>query len=172
MSTIPWEGQSDVYDDVVTGPSISYSAPAIGTESLAFTVETPGWFAIAVWKVSTADRADSTIFNVQLTEVQAVGVQDEVPVARTQLVGAYPNPFNPNTTVAFDLDAHQNVKLEIFDIRGRLVDVLIDEPMAAGHHERVWRGLDSSGKGVASGVYMIRMTAGETVDLKRVSLIK
>jgi len=169
---VSYYSKGDVYDDGAGGSTLSYLAPPDANESVTFTVNDLGWYAIAVWRVGAADRSDSTLYNLSFTEVQAVGVENNGPIARTHLVGAYPNPFNPMTTVAFELDSTLNVKLEIFDVRGRLVHVLADEPFSAGRHERVWRGLDANNQTVASGVYMIRMTAGDTVDLKRVSLIK
>ena len=68
---------------------------------------------------------------------------------------AYPNPFNPSTTIAFEIsDAGAHARLEVFDIRGRLVRSLVDDALDAGRHEITWRGEDSAGQRMASGVYL------------------
>ncbi|MBK8167478.1 MAG: PKD domain-containing protein [bacterium] len=85
----------------------------------------------------------------------------------------YPNPFNPRTTIAFDLPVAATVRLEIFDIAGRLIDVLVrDEPYAAGRWEAVWQGRDANGRGVAAGVYFCRLGAGEFHAATRLLLVK
>ena len=129
-------------------------------------------YIIAVWKVGTADRGNSTIYNLEITSLGVSDAPENALPSRTQLTGAYPNPFNPQTTVAFALDSPQHVKLEVFDVRGRLVRTLANGPLPAGNHERKWQGRDTKNQGVASGVYVIRMTAGRTVEFTRVSLLK
>jgi hypothetical protein len=165
-------GKADVVDDPVTGPALSYRAPPDGTESIHFTVQQPGWYAITVWKVGSADRADSTIFQLRVTEVQAVGSDEPIAPLRTRLVRVYPNPFNPRTNIIFELEKSEDVRIEVFDVRGRLVRVLVDEALPQGRHERAWGGLDDKGQGVASGMYLIRLRSGSTVDHERISLIK
>ena len=163
----------DVVDDGVHGEAVAFMSPPGERESFDFILDTAGYYAFAVWKVGAADRASSSSYNLTFTYGGASGVQDEAPLPSvTRLTGAYPNPFNPMTTIAFDLDSPQDTRIEIFDLHGRLVRVLADEMMTAGRHERIWRGIDTTGRNVSSGVYMIRMTAGETVNLKRVSLLK
>jgi hypothetical protein len=77
----------------------------------------------------------------------------DLPVVPTELVlgGAAPNPFNPRTTVRFELPRSGRATLELFDVRGRLVTTLVDADLAAGRHEVVWRGADAEGRAVASG---------------------
>ena len=67
----------------------------------------------------------------------------------------HPNPFNPRTTLAFDLpQAATRVSLRLYDLHGRLVTALIDGPLPAGRHGVVWNGADDAGRAVASGVYV------------------
>ena len=67
----------------------------------------------------------------------------------------HPNPFNPRTTLAFDLPAAATqVRLRLYDLHGRLVASLIDGPLPAGRHGVVWNGADDAGRAVASGVYV------------------
>lgn len=85
----------------------------------------------------------------------------------------FPNPFNPRTTIAFDLPEAATVRLEVFDIAGRLVDVLLrDEMFTAGRWEAVWQGRDGSGRKVAAGVYFCRLEAGGYRATTRMLLVK
>jgi hypothetical protein len=72
----------------------------------------------------------------------------------------YPNPFNPSTTISFDLPKRGSVKLVVYDVLGREVRRLADQEMTAGTHSVTWDGTDQSGHSAASGVYFFRMTAG------------
>jgi N-acetylmuramoyl-L-alanine amidase len=72
---------------------------------------------------------------------------------------AYPNPFNPSTTVAFDLPLGARVQLSVFDVLGRDVRSLADGWYAPGHHRAVWNAADARGRRATSGMYILRMVA-------------
>lgn len=93
-------------------------------------------------------------------------------IDRDQLVGAFPNPFNPRTTVSFEIAREGAVQVQIFDVRGRGVRTLVDEPMASGRHQIVWDGLGDDGRRVASGVYFVRMESREGRDGLKLLLLK
>lgn len=84
----------------------------------------------------------------------------------------YPNPFNPETTIKFALPEAQDVRLEIFNIRGQRVRTLVSEGMAAGHHTVIWNGTDQGGRNVASGTYFYRIQAGPLNETHRMMLVK
>jgi len=91
---------------------------------------------------------------------------------RPALHPAYPNPFNPSTTIGFALPRSMRVTLSIHDVRGRTVATLVEGALGAGDHIRHWHGLDQQGQPVASGVYLVRLR-GEGLDAHRtVTLIK
>lgn len=93
--------------------------------------------------------------------------------AGATLLAAYPNPFNPQTTLSFDLAQAGPVSLFVYDLTGRVVDVLLDqEPAQAGRNEVVWRGVDQTGRGLSSGIYFYRLDAGAYSETKRVVLLK
>jgi hypothetical protein len=79
----------------------------------------------------------------------------------------FPNPFNPATTVAFDLAKPAAVRIGIYDVSGRLVKTLVDRSMEAGSHEVLWNGTNSAGTGVPSGVYFYMMTTSEGFSATR-----
>ena len=71
-----------------------------------------------------------------------------------------PNPFNPTTTLRFDLSMADGVRLEVYDVAGRLVRTLVNADLPAGTHSAVWDGKDVRGAGAASGSYVARLSAG------------
>lgn len=83
-----------------------------------------------------------------------------------------PNPFNPSTTITFALPESAPVTLAIYDTNGRIVRTLVNGAGAAGLHEVVWNGLDDNGRAVASGVYVYRLTAGNDVSIRRLTLVR
>jgi len=87
-------------------------------------------------------------------------------------VAAYPNPFNPATTIRFKLNAPASVALQIFDIRGALVKTLVERDLNAGVHEQRWNGRDNSGRHVASGIYFYRLRIGREVFRGRLEMVK
>ena len=109
---------------------------------------------------------------VDLTStVSAVDEPDDVPT-RSLLVGAYPNPFNPSTTIAFRLAATGPVELGIYDLQGRLVRQLVAETLSAGSHDVVWDGRDRAGRVTGSGVYLYRLRAGDLTETRKIMLVK
>lgn len=101
--------------------------------------------------------------------VSSVTLRTQFPI----LSDPAPNPFNPQTTIAFDLPRQEAVRLSVYDVSGRLVDVLIDNEIAAqGRNEVVWRGRDMAGRVVSAGVYFYRLEAGLYSETKRMTLVK
>ena len=97
---------------------------------------------------------------------------DAVPLARLGLEQNYPNPFNPQTTIAFSLPRAENVRLSVFDLRGRLVRTLVDGQHAGGDHAVIWDGNDQAGQRVASGSYVYRLTTDSQQLNKVMVLVK
>ncbi len=84
----------------------------------------------------------------------------------------YPNPFNPETLISFELSSAARVNLRVYDLKGRLVKVLADEEMSLGEHRVSWNGTDQQGNAVASGVYCYSLQAGNLIFNRRMVLIK
>ena len=92
--------------------------------------------------------------------------------ARNSLQQNHPNPFNPQTTIAFAIKDRGHVRLAIYDVAGRLVRTLANESRASGAHEVTWDGRGNDGRPVASGVYLYRLTAGEFSQTRKMVLLK
>jgi len=91
---------------------------------------------------------------------------------RPRLLPAYPNPFNPATTVRFELPAPQEIALRLYDLQGRLVRTLAAGSYGAGPHALPWDGTDDTGRRVASGTYVLRLEAGKTLAASKLTLLK
>jgi hypothetical protein len=89
-----------------------------------------------------------------------------------KLYPCQPNPFNPQTTVKYDLPAAGSVRLSVFDVAGRLIRTLVDDSMPQGSHEAVWDGADLSGRAVGSGSYLARLEFGGMVEVVRMGLVR
>ena len=86
---------------------------------------------------------------------------------------ARPNPFNPSTTIAYEVPEQTHVTLTIYNLLGQEVVRLMDQVQAAGRYEAVWHGTNSRGAGVASGVYLYRIVSGSGyTETKRMTLLK
>jgi len=86
-----------------------------------------------------------------------------------------PNPFNPSTAISFELGDEKNLRqvtLSIYDLRGRLVLELFSGQLDGGSHSFTWKGTDSRGRPVASGIYLYRLKAGSEVAVRKMILIK
>lgn len=93
----------------------------------------------------------------------------EMPLSLFQNV---PNPFNPSTTIAFYLPRGSHVRLEVYDVAGRLVATLLDGVRPAGRHAVSWNGQDGSGRTAASGVYFYRLRADKFEQTKKMILLR
>ncbi|RKZ14022.1 hypothetical protein DRQ50_09630, partial [bacterium] len=113
--------------------------------------------------------ADSPVSNDDLEEDPSL---PEVAADATRLLPNVPNPFNPETTVYFELDRMDRVRIEVYDVMGRRVRRLLDEERPSGAGQVVWRGRDDQGRGVASGTYLLRMETARGVESRRVLLLK
>jgi len=84
----------------------------------------------------------------------------------------FPNPFNPSTSIRFQVPDPASVTLEILDLRGRRVRELLEGPLAAGYHTVPWDGTDDAGVAVASGVYLYRLRVGAEERVRRMLLVR
>jgi len=85
------------------------------------------------------------------------GEEDGESIDSPRLYGNYPNPFNPSTTIRFDIPVKGNVELSVYNLKGQKVKVLQKGELNAGQHNIVWNGADETGKTVPSGVYLYRL---------------
>jgi len=95
-----------------------------------------------------------------------------IPAARTELMGNAPNPFNPATSIRFNLARRSEVSLKIYDNAGRLVRDLFEGSLDAGPQSVKWNGRDDTGETVASGIYHYTFRAGDHTESGKMALLK
>ncbi len=106
-----------------------------------------------------------------------LGVGIDPPITPTIIYGTkinsvYPNPFNPSTTISFELARTGHARIDIYDVRGRRVLRAVDDVLTAGPHTFVWKAIDVDGGHVASGVYFARLKFDGKVDVRKIVLLK
>ncbi len=114
--------------------------------------------------------SDLTIYLEAFVE-DGTGVPDD-GVLRLALSSGAPNPFAERTSLIFALPSSSGVKIEIFDIAGRLVRTLESGVLPAGEHEIVWTGRDDRGRQAASGIYFCRAVVGDWREVRKVVLLR
>jgi len=83
-----------------------------------------------------------------------------------------PNPFNPSTSISYDLPKACNVELDIYNVLGQNVKTLVSGYQEAGSQSIIWDGTDNTGSSVASGIYFYRITAGDFSATKKMMMLK
>ena len=84
----------------------------------------------------------------------------------------YPNPFNPSTVISYDLSRETAVKLNVYDMKGRRINALVNQVQSAGRHHVRWNAKDARGNGISAGVYLYRLEAGGKVFTEKMIFMK
>ncbi|UCF04129.1 MAG: FG-GAP repeat protein [bacterium] len=93
-------------------------------------------------------------------------------IDEVKLYPAIPNPFNPTTTIRFDLPRAVHVRLQVYNVKGELVSTIMDRHMTEGRKEATWNAQDDRGRTVASGIYFYRLVAGDFMQTKKMVLLQ
>jgi len=102
-------------------------------------------------------------------------IEDDKPVLTPisfALRQNYPNPFNPETTIRFELPVAGHVSAKIFNLSGEEVATVVDRRMTAGTHLLKWQGVDAHGLQVGSGIYFLRVSAGNNVAVRKMMVVR
>lgn len=113
-------------------------------------------------------------FVIETYRAPTVSGTQDVPGAGPAVVlrQNHPNPFNPSTTIAFNLAREAEVELSVYALDGRRVATLLQDSTSAGEHFVTWAGTDQSGRAVASGAYFYRLVVDGQQQVKRMVLVK
>jgi hypothetical protein len=93
--------------------------------------------------------------------------ENTTPVSRYELYDSYPNPFNPSTTIRFDIPEPSIVRLTVYDVVGREIMTLYEGTVDAGRYQQIWTTYGQSGNTVSSGIYFIQLTATSLRDSRK-----
>jgi hypothetical protein len=164
----------------IPDPNCAYGTVLAGGSSLGlddFTLDITGW-ASGPFQVDLAIAWEDICGNPYDKIVTVDLEPDPAPTAIGGGRYAYglepnvPNPFNPATTIRYQIGAAGAVTLRVYDVTGRLVRTLVDGQRVPGAYEARWDGRDERGRGVASGVYFYRLHAGDFTRTRRMVLLK
>jgi hypothetical protein len=181
-SHLGWPNQNKIgdYYDMVSddvGASLAWSATFNGEQDLYYT-------RIGDWDCNVNGVSDSVdIATLQSADFNENGIPDECEGIQTAvgelpspgwgLAQNVPNPFNPATTIRFDVaPGGARVTLRVFDVEGRLVRTLLDGFEVEGERTVVWDGVDLRGNPVASGLYFYRLDSPDFVKTRKMLLLK
>ena len=156
---------SDFTSNPVTppGPSTMNVHTTVATVPATYKLIVTGTYASVVHKDTVVLRVDPS----SAVEEEEVGK----PIAFA-LYQSYPNPFNPTTNIEFDIPIAVPVRIEIFNILGQKVRILVDENMKPGRKLAVWDGKDDDSRDVSSGIYFYHLQAGEFAQTKKMILLR
>ncbi|MCF7813750.1 MAG: hypothetical protein K9N40_04660 [Candidatus Cloacimonetes bacterium] len=101
----------------------------------------------------------------------------EILTAAVSNLSNFPNPFNPTTTISYDLSQDTKVELNIYNSKGQLIKSLVDAEQSAGYHQVIWNGTDNYGNQVSSGIYFSRFSevapeGGRYTSVKKMVMLK
>ena len=128
-----------------------------------------GAYTYSVKAVYIGGESDPITIEVEI--VVSIYDDDSLPIV-TELLGNFPNPFNPETTIRFNVAVESIVSIDIYNIRGQRVKSLLDGFYERGSHTVVWDGRDDNGRELGSGMYFYRMIAGDVMETRRMVLLK
>lgn len=140
------------YDDATYVVTESYTHNLLTYDVRSY-YSVNGTYSDPNWTATQFGRVD-LIANKQDPEMKK-----SASVPTEYSISSFPNPFNPSTTISYQLAEEANVVLHVFDMMGREVISLVNDRENAGYHSIVWHGKDSRGINVASGTYFYRFTA-------------
>ena len=129
---------------------------------------------VQISSVVASDSAALQVFVETEDLAWSIGEPDAalLSVDHAQLGQNYPNPFNPSTTIPYILAEPSRVRLEVYDLAGRLTRTLVSEILPAGSYTATWRGDDAARRDVASGLYVVRLRCGNQQVSRKVLLTR
>ena len=152
---------SDPYIYIANSTEISYTDAALSGGTYYYVV------------TAVYDDGESMFSNTTQAYSGPTGNDEDNIVINTRLVGNYPNPFNPETTIKFSTtESAENTEICIYNIRGQKVVTLVNEKLLAGEHTILWKGEDEQNRKVASGIYFYKMENGDYEAVKKMLMLK
>lgn len=111
---------------------------------------------------------------IMIRAIVELGVDNEDEIAPVLTLGVknYPNPFNPNTTIAYTVPENGMTSVKIYNLKGQMINALVNKEMVSGNHTVSWNGTDSSGNAVSSGIYFLKVENGGKSVQRKILLSK
>jgi hypothetical protein len=160
-------------DNVATDATGAFTMSNVPTRG-SYTIRINADTYYPIERTFAVASANLTFPNPFFIQPGYVSEDDEtmIPTRVTTLKPNYPNPFNPSTTIAFDMATSGRVSIEIYNIKGQKVRTLVNGYITSGEHTVVWNGNDDAGRPTASGVYFYRMQTESFSSIRKMLLMK
>lgn len=158
-------------DELLEGTHTSYSAN-LAADSKSHTY----WFHIRVqdklgfWSNTGHYKINTGLY--KLEPVTQINSDTPQSITNFKLFPGFPNPFNSQTTIRYEIDEPGMVSLEIYSLQGRRVKTLVREHQSVGIYQTCWDSTDENAVPVASGVYFVRLQMGQQFQIKKISLLR
>ena len=119
-------------------------------------------------------NTDSFVFDGETSNmIVASSTGENVAITNEfTLMDIYPNPFNPQTSINFELSTDSFVSLDIYNMNGQRVNQLVNTNVSAGLNSVIWNGTNNAGMDVSTGVYLVRLRSNGISSSQMVSLLK
>ncbi len=166
----------DLYDSTGTTQLAAFTADLSGLADSALTVFASGFLDTVGNQNGPSFGLFAALANgtvIQLPSIPVGIVDQPVSLPRSYALHQnFPNPFNPSTTIKYDLKQSGRVVLTVYNLLGQEVVKLVDENQEAGYKTVQWNGRNGNGTPVASGIYLYRFEAGDFVKIRKMILMK
>jgi len=182
LESIDANTQTSTAGDRVYGKQTSTGTQLGTTEQAGWTMR---WTApgagtgdVSIYLAGNAANGDFTNDDDRIYAISQAFAENDISaaplpaVAAARLLPNYPNPFNPRTTISYELSSEQPVRLVVYAIDGKQVRTLEQGVRSEGTHEVVWDGMDDQGRGVPSGTYVTRLETGRTALSRTMVLVR
>jgi hypothetical protein len=141
---------------------------SIRTDTLENTMTQDAYYANDVGQILMIDSRLGRFELIEYFLQTDVDYEAEINIpAQFSLKQNYPNPFNPSTTIEYDLPKPANVRIEVYNIAGQKIQILLNKKISAGSHH-----VEFNTQNLSSGIYYYRIEAGEFQDVKKMILLK
>tara|TARA_B100000470_G_scaffold80503_1_gene61981 strand:+ start:149 stop:1858 length:1710 start_codon:yes stop_codon:yes gene_type:complete len=140
---------------------------------VAFTPTEPIIYSSNFFVISNDSEMDTLIVPVSGVGIMLARIELDAQLPHILvLYPNYPNPFNPVTTLRYDLPEQTHVNITVYDMLGRQVKTLINHTQDAGYRSVIWNAINDYGKPVSAGIYLYQIQAGEYISTKKMVLLK
>jgi len=166
LNLLEQPGQVTIANAVINGTAVSGGGSVV---RLIFKVirefEDNARFEIGDGIVFDHKQLSNSVVTMGVLEVQSTPTE-------FALLQNFPNPFNPETTIKYNLAESADVHLQIYNVVGQVVRTLVVERQSAGRYQVRWNGTDDRGMAVSSGIYFYHVSAGKFQDVRKLMLLK
>jgi hypothetical protein len=156
------EGWFDIQtDQIILSPNESEIISFVGNVSVT---DTGNPITISMTPTNHPEKQKVIVVNGYTSPLSN---EAELSLDRFELIPAFPNPFNPNTTIQYNVKNLESISLEVIDVSGRVIEILLDDIIEPGNHEITWNARNQP-----SGIYFVKLTSGERSQTQKLILLK